>query len=465
MAIDIGTSAPVTPTQEQWNDAAAGIAHAIRQGSALDPAGPAVPVKVPRGFGADIPFKIYRRYGKVQTDFDIELFRPQTAVEYYVNPSTGNNANAGTSRALPLKTLRSALAKAGERRIIITGLTRDTIQLKNESWSAESGYPTARNFSVEVEGPYRYISCWSAGTVLPTFTQHAGPIFKVNTGTDKRFIDHNPDLRDALGICHRPPMVASLAAVEEPGTQYHDGVNTLYVHALDSRNLVGDIWMIHVEALGANGGIPDADMTACVSGVDFTGGATWRNQSAATAIRDRTLLADAASFQGGGGAGGTDWNGGAGLGVFNKCLVANQDFDGFNHHGSTSLGVSPDIFEIDCVGRDCGLTSGSNQMSTAHEAVRVCTINADYQGARDTTIQDIHDAKRLVIAGRLGRPKNPVGKNIGLSNNAQAWLDGLALDDNPNSQYSGGASTVELNFTNMPAPTQAAGSLGAFREY
>lgn len=98
------------------------------------------------------------------SSFDITSLKPAVTTTYYVDPTGGNDGNSGLTRALALKSLSVAIAKANVDQIIIINLTADIVVRSTLGWGAAAA--PNRSFSVINETPqFRYINAGASGTV------------------------------------------------------------------------------------------------------------------------------------------------------------------------------------------------------------------------------------------------------------------------------------------------------------
>lgn len=385
-------------------------------------------------------------------------------VRLFVDPTnaTGaaSDAAAGTVQAAPLLTYSAARAKtttAGTE-IVIFGHKQDIVLKETATWTA-----VTVNYRTINREPFR-VSLLRVGDVnAPTWAATSGQpgvyettITAVNAnnvidmankvdmavrvqvpvdGTVADQARHQATVRNAPPAWHAPVLVASIAAVAAaPGSRYHDGTK-LYVQAIDSRNLVGDLKMLPL-ANGTYGrsAAGFANVTQWFRGLDWIGGDTpFFLSSGNNTIAGVHIIFENCSFQGGGpaGAGGLAVSAVARVTLI-RCAAWFNYHDGFNYHSSGNDPLfGPNVAEIECVAGGNGTTGSvgpSENDSTAHERANVVSQNCVFLGSRDRTVADINFAQRWIIGGYIGAPINSDGvslANYGTANDVLAYVDGV----------------------------------------
>jgi peptidoglycan hydrolase-like protein with peptidoglycan-binding domain len=437
-------------------------------------------LQVPSGFGWTPSFSMYRTSGGVYTtDFDIESIIPSVTTTYYVDPISGSDSNAGTSRGAPLLNLTTALAKGDVDQVRIINLTDDYVARGSKSWN--NTQPT-RSISVINETPqHRYISARTSSSVVPTWTvnvtysnvyqtalsgANSSNVIDVSTATQPT----NPATSATISTV--PPMyrvytkltsVADVAA--NAGSWYNDGTIT-YVRPFDDRNIIGDARII-AASTSNNGrfGAGVSGLSLYVQGIDFVGGSTPFLALTGAAGNTGTIAFNDVSFQG-------SSNSANGLAVQGKLDVYSyrsgayyNGADGFNYHSyqadGTTAGTSPQWIEIETVAIGNGTTGnagGSDNNSTSHDYANGIRLNSIYALGDDRVIADTNFAMTWNLGVTAGQAvqQSAAKETYAALTNAKMWLDGctsyVGSGTNPSYIAAGSAS---LYYRNMVGVTNA----------
>jgi hypothetical protein len=437
------------------------------------------PVSVPTGFRwTTPPITIKRMASGPVTDFDITSLIPAITITYYVDPINGSDANAGTSRGLPLLNLATALAKVDVDQIRIINLTADFIAKTTKSWN--NTQPT-RSLSVIVEGNFRYISCMCSSAVTPTWTvngtfsnvyqatitsTNSASVVDVKNTVPLTYTDVNGKSNTVsyLKAYKTYTNVASLAAVAAaPGTWFNDGTNT-YVNPIDGRNIIGDATMV-LGANANNGRFPSVNnLTIYVQGVDFVGGRPWYSTMLST-VTGTTLAFNNCSFQGAATISGNNFNGlniQAFQNVYSyRCGAFFNGSDGFNYHSQESDGTtpatSPSWIEIECVAMGngtVGSTGGSDNASTCHDFCNGIRLNCIYINSDDRVVADTNSAHTWTLGGVVGQAVKTIAGNESIASIGTAskmWIDSVFASEGANPKWIAtvGATLTYFNSGNV----------------
>ena len=255
--------------------------------------------------------------------------------------------------------------------------------------------------------------------------------------------------RTTQGAPQRYTNVTSIAACDAaPGSKYSiSGI--VYVHAIDSRDLIihGDE-IINTIPLSE---VPTITYTGnhkvYLKDIEFWGGTGghFKLQSDSTAWVGSSFYGENCAYNANNDG---NANGFACTDVA-VCINVNSEAsgnrrDGFNYHnylgGSAgSQGVAPNFVEIDCQSHGNGLggSEGNNQGSTAHEDCTGFRLGGDYSGHSDGgCIVDIDGAKVYHVAvtaknsSTVGMLLSADGFPAGV-NDAVWWIDGAYCSGNP----------------------------------
>lgn len=497
-----------TPAQLYEAEVAAGLGKTFNaaQQAALQVIAPALlaaagkaavwgfPVLTPVGFRwTTHPLSMRRGLdGVIRSDWLITDYMPAVTTTYYVDPVSGSDANAGTSRALPLKNLATALAKTDVDQIRIINLTADFIGRTTQSWN--NVQPT-RSVSVIVEGPYRYISAAVSSSAAPTWavngtyplvyqsafaTANSHAVTDVSSKTVPSYVDPITGL--TVTGANVPPRyrtyvkVADLATVAAtPGSWFNDGTNT-YVRPFDDRNLVGDTKVL-VTTNGNNGRFPSVNnCTIYVQGLDFIGGRPWYSLCAST-VTGTVFAHNNCSFQGGGVVGGYN---GLNIAAFQTVIgyrsaAYDNGADGFNYHSNESDGTtpntSPNWLEIECWAAGNGTTGSagtSDNASTSHDFCSGIRLNGAYLDSNDRVVADTNSAHTWNLACYVGPAvTTTVGnENCWASLTSKMWLDSMILKQGAGAAGLVNADTSAVVYAfNCGTLANAAGATGTLRSY
>lgn len=341
--------------------------------------------------------------GNITSSFDIDTLKPwQTGSpkEYMVSYSAGNNANAGTSWALPLKTMAAALGKSDWDIITVD-------ETAGKHYGAEgslrAGSVTRANPGLirsRFGGKFDLIDSRNptAGAyVAQTWTLESGAAYKTvsPTVTSGGALVIDMGIIDANGFPAFYPAVASIAAViATPGSCFRDSATSaMYVQTSNSRNIIGDQNIIIVDTSNNFTWAPATSGSLLfIENCRFIGGArAFRTLGGTLGQRFTLCLKNVDMF----GAGGSNL-----LGVvggfdcyLQDCSGAGSVQDVFNYHYDTTSLEHPRIFELRCKTGYTGYDgSGNNNGSTTHNeggygGLSVRALGT-YNGAADRTIHD-----------------------------------------------------------------------------
>jgi hypothetical protein len=387
--------------------------------------------------------------GAYLSDLDYAALKPAIAKSYYVR-SDGSDAAAGTVGA-PLLSLSAALAKSDVDAVVIDCSGGDYIMRGSRGWNNTQA---SRSLSVRVIGPGRAISVASGSTTAPTWTLHAGNIYKCTIAAAEASSVIDLANREGDGFYQRLASVGSVGVVVA-GTYYHDGTD-LYVRAFDSRSLIGDERMAPCSTSN-NARIPSASRTTFIEGIEFVGGAPLIY--VATGAVDPLVVAIDCSFQGsrtgGGGAQDNVTITGPGRFYFRRCGSARANRDAFNYHGNAN--GDPRIFEDECWTGLSGYVGPSDNASTSHENSAIIRLNGRYRGALNRTVIDINDVRALLLGCQIGQARTIATSNEGLSaaDTAKTWVAGSSFESGGNPQISIIGAAAVVAYRRMPAPGRA----------
>lgn len=449
-----------------------------------------VVLSAPAGFDNGPSVTINKTGSSYGTTFDITTLIPAVTVTYYVDPANvsgvASDGNAGTARALPLRTLATALAKVDADQIRIINLNAHYIGRGTNSWN---GVQSAKSIAVINESStYRFLSCRTSANTAPTWTVNGtyANVYQTTISSasctdvaDANFMDvatwtdansATATSTDHPATVRRLVKVASLAAVNATaGTWYNDGTIT-YARAHDDRNLVGDAKMLLLVSTGNNGRpqLTTSGLTTYVKGIDFIGGQGFNAAMVSGAVLG-TVAFENCSFQcaGQGMAGGLSIKGNVSV-YLSKCGAYNNYADGYNYHSfefdaGVTLGTSPKFFEINCIAYGNGEWNGSvsttDNATTAHDDARGIRLNGIYPDSSDRPVHDIDKCETWNLGCYIGPARDSampsVVAGLGTSTNIM-WLDGCSIRSGANDKVRAETGST-IYYANMTGLTNAGG--------
>lgn len=440
------------------------------------------PTALNRGFSNSLPLgsvspttnfndtlKLNRHYNGsemvyLQDPFDVIDFtkNPDTTINtYYVNYTTGNNANAGTSSGAAWKTLTKALTTAVSPAVIVVedawvgqNSLLSTSNTLNGKFKFVSGHASGRTLFTNMNESYTKATfnwldetsgCWSTSTATTTAT-----IFG-RLG----LICFDSKYRDDRGRAMPLPQAASAAAcISTPGTQFLDvAASKKYVHLIDGRTPDPYDGFIYGANLGgvvflqsANDGVILFEnfhsymnaATAPLAGFRYRHSTTATNASIFGA---RNCIACGASS-----------NGfeiyDADVAVLSNCSAAYNRTDNFNYHSFQSTGTRGEymtVYEYKCDGLQPGYNgfinqptlSASSNSSTCHDSIHIERTSCNHGGGNGATIADVNGCVSVNWCVNVGPPTGGSPKScfwqenylkVGTYNGMYLW--GCSAHDN-----------------------------------
>jgi hypothetical protein len=301
-----------------------------------------------------------------------------TGVTYYVNPATGNDANAGTIGS-PLKSIKVAIEKTDAKIVYLEPTTYKYI----DSWQNAS--------------PVNDLKVLINGVGTAEVTTQIDCTFTLTSGQTKTYESANTDLvnaigggfdrlnLDASGIAIPFKKVTSIALVESTANSfYYDTVALkVYVHTYNDRAPDANV-VILLTVFNGYTGLTDKQLYC--ENLKFIGGEPMRVDQTGTAIYKEAVFVNCHFSY-------ATMKDGIKLSrktrsYYSNCRVNYNIGDGFNYNG-TSVG-----FEVNCVGVYNGF-NGINKAcngSTSHDSVRVVRLGCNYQYSRGKAIQDVNNS-------------------------------------------------------------------------
>lgn len=350
-------------------------------------------------FPAFNPFTVYKgTNGNFSTSVDtIEAwraaFKPTTALVYYVDYLTGNDANDGLTQATCLKSIKAALLKSGTRTIYVKG--------DGAFYDYDSGFSasiSSDNYVIIGYGDTKPV----VGQFVPDFSGWAKDVTYTHTWKSsnsiaseiKRVFDTR--FKNDYGSFKLYAKKSSIVEVDaNPGSFYSDTVNDiLYI------NTIGEIEPTYPTILPSREddhhlcGITPRSITIYIEDINFydtvhirgdavtSGNAYLRNcevHYAHTSANQITVL-------------------GYNTGFYGVLLDEGGDQDGANYHKEGN--ISCKSFEINCTFlNNINGSSTADQLSSIHDGGQILRVNGLYKYSGEQVIYDINEG---TIAVNLG---------------------------------------------------------------
>ncbi len=352
---------------------------------------------------------------------------------YYVDPVTGNNANAGTSAGTALKDMNTALAKSDVQCVVLAA----GIYTQNEAWTTYS----RPNRSVIIE-------CQAGRAVVgkfetPTWTLTATRTYTYQhtlAGTVLRAYDATA--RDADGLPTVLTLRSSVADVEaNPGSYYISG-GVIYAHAADSRAADRSILVALTAPTNPTLPFTAAGHFAVMRNIDFVG--VWINSD----VSGANYYLDSVHALWGPEQSNSNCYEIYRIGCKTKYIeVSGGASDCFDYRLS-AIGL-----EQNCVAKNQD-TGDTTNCSTAHDSSIVMRVACDYSGGA-RVVHDIVGTRTWALGcsainattGGANTDHGWTCGDIGIASTAQMWLDGCSASGNAIDLYVGNGAT--MRYRNM----------------
>lgn len=377
---------------------------------------------------------------------DIDFTVADTHVKYYVNYSTGNDANSGLSSALAVKTY----AKAAD--LAIVGAVASEIILEDEwiGWLSinSSGKTFAHNIKIRSGSP-------SGRTLITQKRESHEGLFNWIDNGDGSFksntlqYDHpaifDTSILDLEGIGKPLRAVASAALVSaQAGTFYYDG-SYMHIRMFDDRE-------------------PDADYCYCsyqtvnkmlthqskVDGVvileNLTGYGNWKTSRLSMFSGRCTTYAGAnpntaklglksvkVAGSSGDGTAYTDYS----IMILQDCVAKYNRVDGFNYHSISGAGNGSymTVYEHGCISDKSGFDgyftqqsalNASCNASTAHDNMHVMRVECNHRNTHGPVVADVSDVYSIAYGCYASNPNATIADSTTAAYYYLADLTGTA---------------------------------------
>lgn len=385
---------------------------------------------------ADGAYQVY--YTNNGRPFDVADVKPAVAgTDYYLGFPVGSNpsdASAGTSPTSSLATLNAALTKSDVATVYVWGKTYNrNFGLMPTNWTP------GRNVRIVAVGAPAVFSNHDPMSGATAFALATADLpgttvtYKATRSAVAWVWDAKPSRLNAYGEFERYVNKTSAAEVEAtPGSWYQTG-SSLYVHAADNRNLIGDADLrVFLDTpfgnFAANGN------TLYLENVYFHGG------SQCFAVNDAGGGRPGLVMRGGGfgyahsgtvSVGDNFQARGADVWLQNVASV-NARKDGLSYRAGVTTTTKSRVVEINCTSLHHGYDDTHiNNASTTHEVTSSVRVGGNYGYTEGPTIADVnsgfswlagvyaHDSQTQVSAGNI---------RVNFTVDGSMWLDDCASD-------------------------------------
>jgi hypothetical protein len=374
-------------------------------------------VKQPTGFDFTPPFSIAKigdRFVPLSgsSRWSVSSLKPTGPGIYYVNVATGSDSNAGTSEALPLKSLAAAMAKANRDVIYVAAGHYDRV-----AGGSSSPHSVTRPVSIIGYGGDVIVSRRQSGLVWAQDSTHTNT-YTVTRSATMAVLDAS--LLDGFGDPQRLANVADASTCNAtPGSWVLVG-SVVYVHTSDGRAPDANIWVLVLESpMDFYGyGAP----AVYLENLKFIGGSATGAVSAYTTVAGQRLKFYAKNcFFGYSPGNGVSARGADS--IIEGCRAAYNNQDGFNYHIDSLNSNHPTAIEIDCVSHENGATgTNTNNGSSIHDQGKGIRLNGLYRDCNGPLVVDVNDSMSWNL-GCTATDSLPASNNRGFYIDGLMWLD------------------------------------------
>lgn len=323
-------------------------------------------------------------------------------LEIYVNPITGNDANAGTEAA-PFRTMTAALAATSNARSNVINLPEGAIFYNDASMLGATWFNKPQHLSIRGNGAI-LTSAYAPGSLVWTSQGDGVYSAPIASGAQRVFDRALLDYRGMPIECIR---VGSEALVRSTPASHWVNGSSVWVHTFDGRSpddgvLVNQphVGNTFTQRGGKNVRIENlnAYLGASSGSVAFINGQQGAHDAYAQVINCR--FAGAAEM-------------GLALNRLRFSAVdtvtsAYVERDGLNYHALWSDPAnrrSARALEINSHAYSCGMTAGigNSNATSAHDGMHIVRLNPVGFDTNGPTLADVNGCRSLVISGQMGR--------------------------------------------------------------
>lgn len=425
-------------------------------------------ISPPAAFGWTPPVSVYYEAGAgYSTDYDETPFLIEGAAgvtTYYVDASTGNDANPGTSGSPK----RSLVPITGGRVTKLLIKARGTFY-RDDGGNIQMGHD---NLCVEAWGGAACIITKQAPTGFPlVWTDEGGGTWSAPAPYGG-FTGMNVYLGTDVDALTRYTYAADLATCQAtPSTHFRTtGPTKFWVHTSDGTSPATGHTIYNTNGSAGTFAIAAQAFVQRMQfvGISFRGGDAAYGVSGDSAFTKSLEFVNcnfkrASTF--------AALNGSGTCTVISYgCTAGPSVFDGFSSSTASggAGGSTPNMVEINCIGANNGAASGANQGSTVHFGAKIVRVNCTYSTNANDQIADVGAGTRSWNLGCTFGPRGiqTTANGVQAGNDAtdvRIWLDGCAFDDVAYDVSA--ASGASLYYKNMAAPSVNPASTGVIAAY
>jgi hypothetical protein len=379
--------------------------------------------------------------GNYSTDFDVADYANIAAGEIYFVAKHGNDNFNGLTWDTPFKTLIKALGMA-DRGAIIVGAG---MYNRNEG---TQGTVVTKDVAIIGIGDVR-LGQFDALTWTLTAGQtktYQATRSSVMSVWDGKFLDAEDDYKQLV-------LKTSIAEVEAAANSYFVNGSTVYVHTNDDRIPDAQLYVyIGVAGFSGKGNFYFENITFEGGSLPFKCDSSY---DGVTATKSKFYGKNCTVKYAGSGNG---WNFLGTDSIVQNCTVARSLDDGFNYH--LSNGVNSNAIEINCIGRDNGVSSDTDNGSTMHDGGNIIRIGGKYYRNKGCNVADVTSGTHSWNLGVQAYDSTGGGvfctdfeMSDGSGGAVRAWLEGCTTP-NSTSTYNvsvlDAASTVKSRASVLP---------------
>lgn len=335
---------------------------------------PSISYAQPNDFEWDAPITVNSTTEGYTTDFDVSKYQV-TGKTYYVAPN-GNDANDGLSASKPLKSVRTALYKPDVDVILLA----DGVYSRKYVASSLKGY--TRSVSIKAINSGKATMSAHEDVKQLRWSKN-GDVYSANISTvrnayDAKYVDKDGDYAELKAVN------STVEVNNTPGSFFYDGTS-IHVRLSDSRAPDKDLRLYINIALFRIDYTQNA--TVYIEGVNFEGGRTFELRNTPGGSGSPSLyMKDVKIKYGRNIDGGLALKGAKEAFLQNVESAQNED-DGFNYHKYND--VISNVIELNCIGRDNGLESETDNGSSMHDGGSIIRINGEYYRNKGPNIADV----------------------------------------------------------------------------
>lgn len=382
------------------------------------------PVFRPEGFAWIPPINIYRdELGRIYTDFDVTIYKNVSTNNYFIDCVNGLDTNDGLTLATAFKSWKRGhdVAVAG-----------DTLWIAEGRYDRVTGFvnaPFAKSLNIIALPGHKVRLCNYSPT---SYTKTTGAMNVYQTAYPVLLDVYDDTVHDEYDDMLKYTRVGSVAECDAlPGSYFYNGT-TLYVRAIDNRGSFTNIL-----------GFKDQLNAELTNGIYYTEGISFEGGNVGALYVHKVVTGSPTTkyyhknckFK----YSNNDTTSHGGLKaescfeVFGQNSEAAQNLnDGFSYH--KGVAGSPNVIEVNCVGRHNGRDLDTDNGSTQHDGGKIVRVNGEYFENAGSNVGDnhlgtqawnigcyAHDSKARIIGNYRS--------NFTAHSDAEVWLDSCRSDN------------------------------------